>query len=49
MIDDKIQSDNEPTILEYWDNGEEKRTEIISFKEFDVNILGRPSHTGYTN
>ena len=49
MISDKIQSDNEPTILEYWDNGEEKRTEINSFKEFYVNILGSPSHTVYTN
>ena len=49
MIDDKIQSDNEPTILEYWDNGEEKRTEINSFKEFYVNILGNPSHTVFTN
>jgi len=49
MIDDKIQSDNEPTILEYWDNGEGKRTEINSFKEFYVNILGSPSHTVYTN
>jgi hypothetical protein len=49
MIDDRIQSDNEPTILEYWDNGEEKRTEINSFKEFYVNILGSPSHTVFTN
>ena len=49
MIDDRIQSDTEPTILEYWDNGEEKRTEVNSFKEFCVNILGNFSHANFTN
>ena len=48
MIDDRMQSDNEPTILEYYDNGQVKRIEINSFKEFYVNVLGNDHYTNFT-
>jgi hypothetical protein len=47
MIDDKVHFDNEPTVLEYWDRGEETRTEINSFKEFYVNILSKNSYKNF--
>ena len=46
-IDDKIQYDNEPTVIEYWQNGEKKIIEINSFNEFYVNILSKNSHKNF--
>ena len=46
-IDDKISPDNEPTVIEYWQNGEKKIIEINSFNEFYVNILSKNSHKNF--
>tara|TARA_B100000424_G_scaffold122161_1_gene92478 strand:+ start:3555 stop:4331 length:777 start_codon:yes stop_codon:yes gene_type:complete len=49
QIDDDIRFNNEETTLTYWDDGKEKTTQINSFKEFYVNILGNPIHLNFTN